>query len=181
MKKISQILIAALLVTIISFSSCSNVKTKEVTLNTLSDSINYTLALWQGDVFKEQYFANDEDGKLLKAFIQSLDKAYGSKEEPNEMYELGLNVGRFIKSNSESGFFGDSTLVGNQDLILAGLINAIKDYQEVMTGTQADSIVQTTQMKIAQRQQEQQFLQQEQQIQQEQQESQDPQATQPAN
>ncbi len=152
MKKISQILTAAVVIAVISFSSCSDIKPKEVSLANLNDSINYTLGLWQGDIFGKQYFAEDEDGKMLKAFIAALDEAYASKKEPNEMYELGLNVGRYFKNYTENGFFGDSTLTGNQKLIIAGMINAIKDYQEVMTSTEADSVVQTVQMRVNQRQ-----------------------------
>lgn len=138
---------AALVIAVISFSSCSDVRPKEVTLNSLNDSINYTLGLWQGDVFKQQFFAEDEDGKMLKAFIAALDEAYKSNEAPNEMYELGLNVGNYFKNYTENGFFGDESLKGDQKLILKGMINAIKDYQEVMTSTQADSIVQAIQMR----------------------------------
>jgi len=152
MKKLSNLLLAAVAVAIVSFSSCTDVKPKDVALNGQNDSINYTLGHWQGDMFKQQQFAEDEDGKLLAAFIKALDEGYKSKKEPNEMYDLGLNVGRYFKNNTTKGFFGDSTLTANEKLIITGMINAIKDYQEVMTSTEADSVVQTIQMKISQKQ-----------------------------
>jgi hypothetical protein len=153
MKKISNLLLAIIAVAIVSFSSCTDeAKPKVVGLSSQNDSINYTLGHWQGDMFKQQQFAEDEDGKMLAAFIKALDEGYGTKKEPNEMYDLGLNVGRYIKSNTQKGFFGDSTLTANEKLIITGMINAIKDYQDVMTSTEADSVVQTIQMKISQKQ-----------------------------
>lgn len=153
MKKVSKLLLAAFAMAIVSLSSCTeDAKPKDVELKSQNDSINYTLGHWQGDMFKQQQFAEDEDGKLLAAFIKALDEGYKSKKEPNEMYDLGLNVGKYFKSNTEKGFFGDSTLTANQKLIITGMINAIKDYQDVMTSTEADSVVQSIQMKISQKQ-----------------------------
>jgi hypothetical protein len=51
MKKNSNLLIVAIALAIFSFSSCNDVKPKEVTLKNMNDSINYTLGKWQGDVF----------------------------------------------------------------------------------------------------------------------------------
>ncbi len=152
MKKISNLLLATFVVAIVSFSSCTDVKPKDVELKGLNDSINYSLGHWQGDLFQQQQFSEDEDGKLLAAFIKALDEGYRTKKDPNEMYDLGLNVGRYFKSNTQKGFFGDSTLTANEKLIIKGMINAIKDYQEVMTSTEADSVVQTIQMKVSQKQ-----------------------------
>lgn len=147
MKKNSNLLIVAIALAIFSFSSCNDVKPKEVTLKNMNDSINYTLGKWQGDVFKQQYFANDEDGKKLEAFINSLDKAYGNKGG-DEMYDLGVQVGKYINDQVKNGYFGDSTLVGDVDMVLVGLVNALNDYQEVVSSSQADSIVQAVQMKV---------------------------------
>jgi len=68
------------------------------------------------------------------------------------MYDLGLNVGRYFRNNTQKGFFGDSTLTANEKLIIAGMVNAIKDYQDVMNSTEADSVVNTIQMKVSQKQ-----------------------------
>ena len=147
MKKSSNLLIVAIALAIFSFSSCNNIKPKEVALKNLNDSINYTLGQWQGDVFKQQYFPEDSSNVKLEAFIKALDKAYGNKKG-NEMYDLGVQVGKYFNEQTKSGFFGDSTLVGNTDMIVRGLINALNDYQEVVSASQADSIVQTAQMKV---------------------------------
>lgn len=146
MKKNSNLLIVAIVLAIFSFSSCDSIKPKEVALNNVNDSINYTLGQWQGDVFKQQYFPEDSSNVKLEAFIKALDKAYSNKKG-SEMYDLGLQVGKYFNDQTKSGFFGDSTLVGDTDMIMKGLINALNDYQEVVSATQADSIVQTAQMK----------------------------------
>ena len=147
MKKSSNLLIVAIALAIFSFSSCNNIKPKDVVLNNLNDSINYTLGQWQGDVFKQQYFPGDSTNAKLDAFIKALDKAYKG-EKGSEMYDLGIQVGKYFKDQTKSGFFGDSTLTGNTDMILAGLINALNDYQEVVSANEADSIVQAVQMKV---------------------------------
>jgi hypothetical protein len=151
MKKISNLLLAAIAVAIV-FSSCADVKPKDVALSNLNDSLNYTLGHWQGDLFQQQQFSDDEDGKLLAAFIKALDEGYNTKKDPNEMYELGLNVGRYFKNNTKKGFFGDSTLTANEKLIITGMVNAIKDHQDIMNSTEADSVVNTIQMKVSQKQ-----------------------------
>lgn len=140
-------MIVAIALAIFSFSSCNNVKPKEVTLNNLNDSINYTLGQWQGDVFQQQYFTEDSSNVKLEAFIKALDKAYKGKKG-SEMYDLGMQVGKYFNDQTKSGFFGDSTLVGDKDMILRGLVNALNDYQDVVSATEADSIVQATQMKV---------------------------------
>lgn len=151
MKKISNLLLVAIAAAMISFTSCNDVKPKDISMKSLNDSINYTLGHWQGDVFKQQYFADDTDGKQLEAFIKALDKAY-SAAGGNEMYDLGLQVGKYIKDQTKNGFFGDSTLTGKEKLVLAGLINALNDYQEILSGEEADSIMQTVQMRVQEQQ-----------------------------
>ncbi len=145
MKKISSYLIVAIGLTIFSISSCTSNKPKKVTLKSMNDSINYTLGQWQGDVMRQQVFGEDS-AKELDAFIQALDKAYAGKAK-SEMYTLGVQVGKYFNDQIENGYFGDSTLTGNVDLVMAGLINALNDYQDVISSTEADSIVQAVQMK----------------------------------
>lgn len=147
MKKNSNFLIVAVALAIFSFSSCNDIKPKDVSLKNMNDSINYTLGHWQGDVFKQQYFPEDAEGEKLEAFIKALDEAYANTKG-NEMYDLGLQVGKYFNDQIKNGFFGDSTLTGNKDMIVTGLVNALNDYQEVVSATEADSIVQATQMRV---------------------------------
>ncbi|GAB1416320.1 hypothetical protein MASR2M117_17260 [Paludibacter sp.] len=147
MRKTINFMLMAAAVAIFSFSSCNDIKPKKVTLKTVNDSINYTLGQWQGDMFKQQYFAGDSTGVQLKAFIEALDKAYKNKES-DEMYDLGVQVGKFFSDQKKNGLYGDSILVGDIKLLMAGMVNALNDYQEVITSEEADSISQKAQEKI---------------------------------
>src|SRR5690606_6502553 len=108
MKKLSNLLMAAMAIAIISLSSCNDVKPTEIALTNLNDSVNYSLGQWQGDVFRQQYFANDSTGKQLEAFIAALDAAYAKEADSDELYELGKQVGKYFKDNTDAGYFGDS-------------------------------------------------------------------------
>lgn len=146
MKKLGYLLVATA-VSVIMFSSCNSVSSKEVKLESLNDSINYSLAVWQGSEFKKNQFQEDKDGKKLAAFVAALDEAYKS-EAKTELYNLGLQVGKYIKDQGNPGLFGDSTLTSNEDLILAGIINALYQYEDVMTAAASDSLVQNVSRKV---------------------------------
>ncbi|KAB2820249.1 MAG: hypothetical protein F9K10_04320 [Paludibacter sp.] len=149
MKKFSPFLIVAIALTIFSLSSCNDIKPKEVSLNSLNDSINYTLGHWQGDMIKAQQFAGDSTGVQVEAFIKALDKAYKESDgEKKPMYDLGVQVGKYFADQLKNGMFGDSTMVADKKLLIQGFVNALKDYNEVMTNEQADSLLQVVQMRI---------------------------------
>ncbi len=141
MKKTAYLLLAAISFSVVLLSSCGGVTSKEVKLESLNDSVNYTLAVWQGGEFKKMQFQEDKEGLKLKAFIAAMDDAYNT-EDKGEMYNLGVQVGQYIKKQTNPGLFGDSTLVGNEKLILQGVINALNEYEDVMTAQAADSVVQ---------------------------------------
>lgn len=147
MKKINSLLMVALALTIFSLSSCNDSKPKEVSLSSLNDSINYTLGQWQGDMIRAQQFPNDSSGVQVEAFVKALDKAYNQKGEDKPLYTLGVQVGKYLADQKKAGLLNDSSLVFNKKLVIQGLVNALKDYQEVMTSQQADSLLQTAQMR----------------------------------
>lgn len=144
MKK-NSIFIAFLLV-IISFSACNNNKPKDVTLKEFRDSINYSFGQWQGDEISRYYFSDDSTGVVSKAFLKELDEAYNQKDN-DELYVLGTQVGSYFKHQIDNGHFGDSTLTVDMKMVMQGLINAINDYQEVITEEDADAIYQSLQEK----------------------------------
>ena len=149
MKKISSFLVVASALAIFSLSSCNNdVKPKEVSLNNLNDSLNYTLGHWQGEMIKAQQFAGDSTNVQLNAFVAALDKAYKEEGEKKPMYDLGVQVGKYFADQLKSGMLGDSTLKADKKLLIQGFVNALKDHQEVMTNEQADSLLQAVQARI---------------------------------
>lgn len=147
MKKINSLLMVALALTIFSLSSCNDSKPKEVSLSSLNDSINYTLGHWQGDMIRAQQFPTDSTGVQVEAFVKALDKSYNQKGEDKPLYTLGVQVGKYLAEQKKAGLLNDSSLVFNQKLVIQGLVNALKDYQEVMTSQAADSLLQTAQMR----------------------------------
>ena len=148
MKKISQFLIVASALAIFSLSSCNDIKPKDISLASVNDSINYTLGHWQGDMIKNQQFPNDSTGEQVKAFVKALDEAFNEKKDEKPMYTLGVQVGKYFADQKEQGLLGDSTLTINNKVLIQGFVNALKDYQEVMTNEQADSLLQAVQMRM---------------------------------
>ncbi len=145
MKKISQILIVATALAIFSFSSCSDSNPKNVPLSNMNDSVNYSLGHWQGEMIATQQFAGDETDKKVKAFVKSMDDAFNLKEDNKAMYTLGLQIGKYFADQVDNGMFGDADLGVNQELLIQGFVNALKEYQVVLTYEQADSILQVAQ------------------------------------
>lgn len=145
MNKINFLLITILCFVIIFLSSYKNTRPGDIKLNNLNDSINYSLGLWQGNVFRQQYFATDSTGKQLEAFIDALNVAYQKESDPDELYELGKKVGKYLIDNLESGIFGEHTDTVDTEILIMGIINAFIEYQDVMSLTEANSIVNAAQ------------------------------------
>ncbi len=145
MKKTS--LIIASLLLIFTFSACNSNQPKKVELKTLNDSINYSLGHWQGSEYRVHLFQDDSTGVKQKAFIKTLNETY-KKNETEEMYHLGVNVGRYFKDHLAYGHFGDSTMKGDIKVILRGMINGANGYEDIMTKEEADAFLQAIQQRI---------------------------------
>lgn len=133
--------------TVAVLASCTKTyEAKSVQLENMNDSLNYTLGLANGANIKSYYLRNDSSAQTVADFVEALDKAYASdSEEANsEMFELGKNIGSFLKQQSEEGLMGDSTLTFNQKQVMQGLINALNGYNKGMTGEEARTYVQKT-------------------------------------
>ncbi len=146
MKKQSIFTIVAF-ITIVVMTSCSNYKAKEVKMNTMNDSLNYTLGLYNGKGIKDYYLTKDSSDKAVAALIKAIDKAYKADVNNDAMYKLGLQIGGSFKQNKKQGLMGDSTITFNQDIVMQGLVNALNNFGEGMKATDADRFLQEYMMK----------------------------------
>lgn len=135
---------------ILMLASCNNYKAKTVELKTLNDSLNYTLGLANGDQIKSYYLKNDSSDKAIATIIKSLDEAYKSGANKDEMYKLGFQIGSTFKQLKVKGLMGDSTLVFNEKLVKQGMVNALNGFDKGMTQAEAQQYLQKTMMKLQQ-------------------------------
>jgi len=155
MRKLSILFVVAL-VAIFTMSSCQNYKAKNVELTNLNDSLNYTLGLSNGEGIKNYYMQNDTTDAALKEFISALDKAFKGEAaagNEDEMYQLGLNIGKSIKQQENTGLMNNRALVVKMNLVKQGLINGLKQFQDnSMTPENAQDYLQETMRKIQEEQ-----------------------------
>ncbi len=148
MKKFNQLMIVATALTIFSLSSCNDSKPTNVSLTTLNDSVNYSLGHWQGEMIASQQFADDDSDIKVKAFVKAMDAAFNEKDDKNAMYTLGIQIGKYFAEQIENGMFGDADYAIKQELLVQGFVNALTDFQEVLTYEQADSLMQVAQTRV---------------------------------
>jgi len=147
MKKLGIFTMVAL-VAIFVFNSCSKNQPKEVKLSTQNDSLNYSLGLANGDGIKNYYMRGDSSDKPIQALLKALDKAYNTKTNKDEMYQLGIQIGNSFKQQKKHGLMGDSTLIFDAKMVKQGLINALNGYKEGITPAQAEEYLRKTMMAI---------------------------------
>lgn len=137
----------ALCAAILAFASCSGgTGAKEVKLNNQSDSLNYALGIINGEGIKASYFQNDSTAKNLAGFIEATDKAFNN-DSKDELHNYGKQVGGMLKQQKKSGLMFDSTLIFNESLIIQGLINGMKEFDQGMKGEEAQMYIQNTMQK----------------------------------
>lgn len=146
MKK--SILSLVALVAIFVLTSCNKYEAKTVKLETLNDSLNYTLGLSNGEGIKNYYMKTDSTDKAIVALMKALDEAYKADADKDEMYKLGVQIGNSFKQQKAKGLMGDSTLVFNEKLVVQGLYNAMNGFKEGMTSQEAQEYIQKTMQKI---------------------------------
>ena len=110
MRKLSVLSLVAL-ATIFVMSSCQNYKAKDVTLNNVSDSINYAMGITFGNSVKSE-LQNDSTGKAQKEFFRAMEKAYkdfaSMSREEIQAYHQGMSIGSNIKAQP---FFGNDSAI----------------------------------------------------------------------
>ncbi|NLI72148.1 MAG: hypothetical protein GX361_05385 [Bacteroidales bacterium] len=146
MKK-QHFLLLALFATIMIFASCSGgTSAKEVKLKNQEDSLNYALGIINGEGIKASYFQNDSTTENLSKLLKAADKAFKSSNK-DELFNYGKQVGGMLKQQKKTGLMFDSTLVFNEALVIQGLVNGLKSFNEGMTGEEAQMYLQTTMQK----------------------------------
>lgn len=151
MKKIN-IILAIVIATAFTFTSCDSNKTSLPTLSSQIDSLNYAFGLANGKGIKQYYLAADSaKADSLKIKITSLlkgvkDGLKGQDVDPKylEIAELGKNIGTALNEQNKTGLMGDSTLKVEIDLIKQGIINGLKGSTKQMNAQDAQTYLQTT-------------------------------------
>ena len=151
MKKIN-IILAIVIATAFTFTSCDSNKTSLPTLSSQIDSLNYAFGLANGKGIKQYYLAADSaKADSLKIKIESLlkgvkDGLKGQDVDPKylEIAELGKNIGTALNEQNKTGLMGDSTLKVEIDLIKQGIINGLKGSTKQMNAQDAQTYLQTT-------------------------------------
>lgn len=139
------------IVAVLMMVSCKKYEAKTANLNDQNDSLNYALGYANGDAIKNYYMADvkSEDG-AIKAFIEALDKAYKNDATPDELYQLGLNIGSSLKQQQKDGLMGDPDLKFDYKLVKQGLENGLQSTVEGWSATDAQNYIQATMMQIQQ-------------------------------
>ena len=132
-------------------TSCGKYSAQTATLNDQNDSINYALGYANGDGIKNYYMNNvDDQDAAIKAFIDALDKAYNSDAEPNEMYQLGLQLGTTLARQKAEGLMGNEDLKFDYDLAMQGMKQGIEGVTDSTAWSPADAqnYIQETMMQL---------------------------------
>ena len=132
-------------------TSCGKYSAQTATLNDQNDSINYALGYANGDGIKNYYMNNvDDQDAAIKAFIDALDKAYNSDAEPDEMYQLGLQLGTTLARQKAEGLMGNEDLKFDYDLAMQGMKQGIEGAADstAWTPAEAQQYIQETMMQL---------------------------------
>ena len=112
---------------------------------------DYIFADANGDGIKNYYMNNvDDQDAAIKAFIDALDKAYNSDAEPDEMYQLGLQLGTTLARQKAEGLMGNEDLKFDYDLAMQGMKQGIEGVTDSTAWSPADAqnYIQETMMQL---------------------------------
>ncbi len=105
-------------------------KPKTIELQSFLDSVNYAFGLLNGDDIGKYVLEADSDGTMRKELIEAINKSLSSKNKYPQLVQLGEQIGKTIKDQSEQGLIGVPELTTDFELIKQGFINGIKDFGE---------------------------------------------------
>ena len=152
MKK-NNIIIVAFVLVVSLFTACENKKPKDVlsSLKSQNDSLNYAYGIVVGNSLKQYYMSpSDTTNAAIAAQIDSLFSGIAeglkskSDSEFSELTEMGKNFGAYIKEQQESSFLGDSTLSMNLAIVKQGIINGLKNFNDILTTEEANQYLNNT-------------------------------------
>lgn len=149
MKKINIILSAVILMAV-AFSSCSDYKAKSVKLKNETDSLSYAFGYSNGKILKDYHLNNDSTGEGFKSLMQGIEDALNEKSDDNEQIagvtEMGKAIGNQLRTSEN--FYGDSTITVDFKLIRQGLINGISKFEDGMNAQDAQEYFNNTMQAI---------------------------------
>ncbi len=135
--KRQNLLTVVLAAAIVLFAACSGGTTaKEVSLKNETDSLNYALGLLNGMGIKETHFRSDSSGQNITAFIKAVDESFNAKAG-NEIYNSGVQIGKMLKQQKTEGLDGDASVDFKQELVIQGVLNGLKGFEEGMNPQEA--------------------------------------------
>jgi len=134
MKKLSILALAAL-----AMVSCGNTyKVKNVELNSLNDSVNYTLGFINGYQIKSFQLRNDSSDATITEFISALDRGYNGKtEELSEIQTVGRNIGQAVRGFEKKGLVEMAAFTLNEKIFFQGLVNGLLHDTTMMQASEA--------------------------------------------
>ena len=103
-------------------------KAKTIALKTKTDSLNYAFGLLNGNEINMYVLSSDSTGKGHETFVKGVNKALKDKCKNPQLVQMGENIGKTIKEQSEEGLIGIPELSTNFELIKQGFINGMKEY-----------------------------------------------------
>jgi FKBP-type peptidyl-prolyl cis-trans isomerase FkpA len=157
MKKVSILLVGALVAGIL-FTSCNKSKGGEkVDLKTQKDSLSYAYGVGYGSHILGNYLKGDSAGKNYDALLKGIKEGLDSKDTSLSYYALGLNIGAQLKKDAEKGLMADSSLTMDLEIIKKALFGAIEKKKLQITDDQANIVLQSIVEKEQQKQMSQKF------------------------
>ena len=115
-------------------------RTKCVTLNNVTDSINYAVGLLNGLQIKMYYLANDSSDEAVSEFIDALENAYMGKEEKlSEIAEAGRQFAGSVKGFEKNGLAENPAWTVNEKMYFQGMVNALFDDVTMMSADDAQA------------------------------------------
>lgn len=138
MKKLSIILIAS-----VAMISCGNsYKVKQISLENMTDSLNYGLGFVNGGYLQSGMLGHDMSNEEIDEFITALDKAYEGKQvDESRAAKTGREFGQFVKSMEDKGINRNPNWRVNEKMILQGFVNGLNEDTTVINRAAAEAYI----------------------------------------